>query len=102
MSEALLSELARALAYPKLATRIPAADAAGLVEALRGAAVVAPDPADPPPRSPDPDDDYLLALAEQERAVLVTGDQHLLGLQDQFPIVMPRAFLDELRAAESR
>lgn len=34
---------------------------------------MADDPADPPPRSSDRGDDYLLALAESERAVLVSG-----------------------------
>lgn len=38
----------------------------------------------------------MLALAEAERAVLVSGDQHLLALADAFPIRTARAFLDEL------
>jgi predicted nucleic acid-binding protein len=49
-----------------------------------------------PRRSRDPGDDYLLALAESERAIVVSGDQHLLGLADRFPIVSPQAFLEEL------
>jgi predicted nucleic acid-binding protein len=38
----------------------------------------------------------LLALAEAERAVLVSGDQHLLGLAGAFPIEAPRTFLERL------
>jgi putative PIN family toxin of toxin-antitoxin system len=102
VSELLLAELERALAYAKVRARIPAEDAAELLALLREAAVVAPDPIAPLPRSPDPGDDYLLALAEAQNALLVTGDQHLLALTDRFPIRTPRAFLDALqtRSAE--
>jgi putative PIN family toxin of toxin-antitoxin system len=96
VSEPLLAELERALAYPKLRRRVSAEEAAELVGLLRDGAVHAPDPPHPPRRSPDPGDDYLLALAESERAVLVTGDQHLLALADEFPIHTARAFLDQL------
>jgi putative PIN family toxin of toxin-antitoxin system len=96
VSEALLAELERALAYPKLRRRVSAEEAAELADLLRDGAVLAPDPANPPRRSPDPGDDYLLALAESERAVLVSGDQHLLALADEFPIHTARAWLDQL------
>jgi uncharacterized protein len=95
-SEALLAELERALAYPKLRRRVSAEEAAELVSLLRHGAILAPDPPHPPRRSHDPGDDYLLALAESERAVLVSGDQHLLALADQLPIQTARAFLDRL------
>lgn len=96
VSEALLAELERALAYPKLRQRVSAEEAAELVGLLRDGAVDAPDPPNPPRRSPDPGDDYLIALAESERAVLVTGDQHLLALAHEFPIHTARALLDQL------
>ncbi len=96
VSEALLAELERALAYPKLRRRVSAEEAAELVDLLRDGAILAPDRPNPPRRSPDPGDDYLLALAENERAVLVSGDQHLLALADQFPIHPARALLDHL------
>ena len=60
---------------------------------LRASAIVATDPAAAPRRSPDPGDDCLLALAHAERAVLVSGDQHLTGLAGRFPIQTPRGFL---------
>ena len=50
----------------------------------------------PARRSADRGDDYLLALAEQERALLISGDQHLLALAGELPILTPRAFLDTL------
>jgi predicted nucleic acid-binding protein len=50
----------------------------------------------PPVRSPDPDDDYLLALAVDQRAFLVTGDQHLLGLAEGLPILTSAEFVAKL------
>ena len=96
VSDALLAELERALAYPKLRRHVSAEEAAELVDLLRSGAILAPDPPDPPRRSSDPGDDYLLALAESERAVLVTGDRHLLALADQFPIHTARGLFDQL------
>jgi putative PIN family toxin of toxin-antitoxin system len=96
VSEALLAELERALAYPKLRRRVSAEEAAELVDVLRDGAILAPDPPNPPRRSPDPGDDYLLALAESERAVLATGDHHLLALANEFPIHAARTLLDQL------
>jgi putative PIN family toxin of toxin-antitoxin system len=101
VSEALLAEPTRALGYPKLSARIPEVDAGAFVASLRESAVLALDPEDPPARSSDAGDDYLLALAEQERAVLVSGDRHLLDLRDRFPISAPRAFLEALPDPES-
>jgi len=99
VSEALLAELGRALAYPKLRERIPATPARELVSLLRQSAVLAPDPSAPARRSADPGDDYLLALAESERAVLVSGDRHLLDLAAELPIRTARAFLEALGEA---
>jgi uncharacterized protein len=94
VSEGLLAELSRALAYPKVQARVPAPEAAEFVALLRRGAVVAQDPGEPARRSADPDDDYLLALAESQRAVLVSGDKHLLALADELPVRTARAFLE--------
>jgi putative PIN family toxin of toxin-antitoxin system len=98
VSELLIAELTRALAYPKLRKRIPAEKAAAFISWVRDHATLVEDPPDPAPvRSPDPDDDYLLALAISRRSFLVTGDQHLLGLRDDLPILTPAEFLTKLR-----
>ena len=97
--ERLLAEVTKALNYPKLRKRIAPADAAAFVELVRGVAELAPDPEEPPPiTSPDPGDDYLLALAARERAHLVTGDEHLLSLRRHAAVLSPRAFLTALDA----
>jgi putative PIN family toxin of toxin-antitoxin system len=96
VSEHLLAEVERAVGYPKLRARLRSEDVRELIERLRATAIVAPDHGDPPVRAPDPDDDYLLALAARERSVLVTGDTHLLDLAGGLPISTPRAFLELL------
>lgn len=97
-SELLLAELKRTLAYPKLRERIPPERAAAYIKWVRNHASIAEDPASPPPiGARDPEDDYLLALAIDRRAYLVTGDQDLLVLRDDFPIITPAQFVTKLR-----
>jgi uncharacterized protein len=97
VSPLLLAELERALAYPKLARRITPDEAGAVVEWLRRAATIAPDPDHPPPvRSADPGDDYLTALAAEQSAMLVSGDDHLLQLTDRIPVCSPAVFLEAL------
>jgi putative PIN family toxin of toxin-antitoxin system len=100
VSARVLAELERALAYPKLRARIAPEDAAEFVAFLQNTAVLASDPPAPPRRSPDPGDDYLLALAEDEKAIIVSGDQHLLELADRFPVRSPRDFLEALETRQ--
>jgi putative PIN family toxin of toxin-antitoxin system len=98
VSEALIAELTRALAYPKVRKRIPAQRAATFISWVRDHGTLAEDPSDPAAiHSPDPDDDYLLALAISRRSYLVTGDQHLLGPEAELPILTPAEFLTKLR-----
>ncbi len=93
-SPPLLAELERALTYPKLRARVEAAEVAELVDLLRREADMIDDPRHPPGvRSPDPGDDYLIALAEAARAVIVSGDGHLLSLANDLPVYAPAAFL---------
>jgi len=100
VSELLIAELARALAYPKIRKRITSEKASAYLSWVRGHGTLADDPAGPPPmRSPDPNDDYLLALAVSRRAFLVTGDQHLLGIRADLPILTPAEFVLELHRA---
>ena len=100
VSPLLLDELERALAYPKLRKHITSAEAGRVIHWIRQTATLTNDPANTPSlRSPDPGDDYLIALAESERAALVSGDGHLLGLGQDLPIYSPAGFLRVLEIA---
>jgi len=99
VSPALLAELRRALAYPKLERLVPPADAESFVAWIGRSALLAADPdGEPPVHSVDPADDYLITLAAAERAVLVSGDAHLTVLADRFPVRTPAQFLASLEA----
>jgi putative PIN family toxin of toxin-antitoxin system len=101
VSEALLTELARALEYPKIADRVGSGERAELLALLRAEAELAPDPLAPPAReSADQDDNYLIALSADRRAPLVSGDKHVLALAGELPILTPREFLKLLSDAE--
>jgi uncharacterized protein len=93
VSEALLAELERALAYPKLSRHISRDDAADFIELLRSTASMLGDAEHPPPVSRDPGDDYLVALAAASAAILVSGDDDLLILAPELPIQTAAAFL---------
>ncbi len=74
-------EIARVTRYPKIRARLSSALAGRLINHLRDLAIVV---AKLPKvdLSPDPNDNYLLALAEAGRAqFLVTGDKPLLALK---------------------
>ncbi len=96
-SPLLLQELERALGYPKLRKRIAARDADSALQWLGAeATVVADAERQPPVLSDDPGDDYLIALAAEQRAALVSGDNHLLKLSGRIPVYSPVQFLDVL------
>lgn len=93
VSANLLDELRRALTYPRLRDRITPAEADELVELLSRAGVVIEDPdTQPNISSPDPDDDYLIALASHTRSILASGDRDLLQLSNRLPIKSPFDF----------
>jgi len=94
VSPALLGELERVLGYPKIASRVSPDEARELLDVLRQQARIIGDPDNAPSvRSPDPNDDYLICLAEAAPAVIVSGDSDLLGLTEQIPVYTPAAFL---------
>ena len=96
-SNELLEELDRALRYPKLRRHISEEDARRVLRWLKESATVIDDPADPPPvRSVDPGDDYLIALAADREAILVSGDRDILDLAAQIPVLEPGRFLEHL------
>jgi len=92
----LLSELGRTPDSTKFIGRIDSDESGAYVALIKEQATIAVDPEVAPQRSPDPADDYLLALAESQQAVLVSGDQHLLGLANRFPVFTPAEFLRTL------
>jgi len=97
-SPTLLDELRDVLARPKFRRWISEAAATDFIEGIAEAAIIIDDPPAAAPLSPDPDDDYLVALARATQAdCLVSGDRHLLDLGDPDPpVVTPRQFLDLL------
>jgi len=96
-SPQLIDELERALAYPKLRSRIPEPDAAALVRLIERGSVMREDADRPPAISKDPGDDYLVALAAGSEAALVTGDRGLLALAPGSPVFSARQFLEWLK-----
>jgi putative PIN family toxin of toxin-antitoxin system len=97
VSPLLLDELERAFGYPKLRRRISEEDARDFVRLIvRSATWVDDSDEDPPLRSSDSGDDYLIALASSRRAILVSGDRHLLDLSGEIPVESPARFLKRL------
>lgn len=99
VSPALLDELARVLTRSKFERYVKKQDVRNYVEWLRREAVLVDDRAGIAPRlTPDPHDDYLVALARSAKAhVIVSGDPHLTKLRDlQPPVMDPRSFLERL------
>jgi uncharacterized protein len=102
VSRLLLDELERALGYSKLRDGLTTEDKQELLEVLARAGITVRDPDVPPEvRSPDPDDDYLVALASVSRSVLVSGDGDLLRLSNQIPVYSPAQFLAMIETRNS-
>lgn len=98
LSPRLLAELEEVLSRPKFRRYLEAGDVPVLMEGLRRDASLVPDPVDPPPlRCDDPEDDYLIALAFHQKALIVSGDAHLLDLSDRgAPILAPVDLVGQL------
>ncbi|ORB68105.1 putative toxin-antitoxin system toxin component, PIN family [Mycobacterium scrofulaceum] len=96
VSQHLLDELAAVLIRPKFRRWISVADAIAFVESLGGHADLRDDPGPPMARVRDPDDDYLVALAEAADAVIVTGDDDLLTAQIEPVAITPAQLLARL------
>jgi len=97
-SAALLDELRDVLQRPRFRRWISAELASEFIAGLEQDAVNLDDPPELQGVSPDPDDDYLIALARAASArYLVSGDRHLLDLADPDPPVLtPRRFVELL------
>jgi putative PIN family toxin of toxin-antitoxin system len=87
-SSLLLEELTQVLGREKFRRYVDLDTTRDYIGLLRRDAVIVADPDEPGPlRSVDPDDDYLIALARSQNAVLVSGDKHLLDLTGGAPIL---------------
>lgn len=101
VSSKLLSELERVLKREKFRSYVGLREVSQYLGLLRRFATIAADVELTQKLSPDPDDDYLIALASsQSAACLVSGDAHLTDLeQTPIPVLTTRAFLRQLRAS---
>lgn len=96
VSPLLLAELESVLAREKFRRYVDLETVREYVDLLRRESIWAPDPQGAPPLScTDADDDYLIALAHGQSAILVSGDRHLLDLADRAPILSPADLLME-------
>jgi uncharacterized protein len=95
---ALLAELHEVLLRPKFRRYLTEGEVHAYIAAIATATELVLDPSVQAGATPDPDDDYLVALARAAAAdYLVSGYPHLLGLSElQPPVLSPRAFLDRL------
>lgn len=101
VSPHLLEELEDLLGRQKFRRYVDLGAVREYVGLLRREALLVPDPEEPSPlRSADPDDDYLIDLAQSQNAVLVSGDKHLLEIGGGAPILAPADLL--LAAVEPR
>jgi uncharacterized protein len=99
VSPLLLGELEQVLGRKKFRRYVDLDSARDYVALLREESVHTADLEAPPPlRCADPDDDYLIALANDQSAILVSGDRHLLDLADRAPILSPADLLAAIAA----
>jgi putative PIN family toxin of toxin-antitoxin system len=94
VSPRLLEELEVVLRRKKFRRYATIEEAEDYLDFIRQLATLASDPDQPAPLScPDPKDEYLLALAFAQKAILVSGDSDLLDLTGGAPICAPADFL---------
>ena len=100
--EHLLDELETVLRRPKFRKYATEEQVRQYVASIRADSIVLPDPDVEVGLTPDPGDDYLVALARTARAdLLVSGDRHLTRLaRPDPPVLTPAAFLEFLRFEE--
>lgn len=96
VSQHLLDELAAVLVRPKFRRWVAVVDALAFVEALRNHSDLRDAPGPPSQAVRDPNDTYLVALAEAADAVIVTGDDDLLSAGLTPPAITPRDLLERI------
>jgi putative PIN family toxin of toxin-antitoxin system len=93
ISPLLLEELETVLLREKFRRYATVEEVADYLAFIGKQGTLARDPDQPAPLScPDPKDEYMLALAYAQKAVLITGDSHLLDLSGGAPICAPADF----------
>lgn len=93
VSPKLLAELEDVLRRDKFRRYVEIGKVETFLEVVRREATVVSDPTQPAPiKSVDADDEYLLALAYTQKAILVSGDSDLLDLTGGAPICAPGDF----------
>lgn len=99
LSEPMLEEIARVLAYPKIVRRLKwdEAQIVRYVSLLRFEAEVVNIKDTPASVPGDPDDNPVLAtLIASAADCLVSGDDDLLSLARQYPIISPSDFIQRI------
>jgi uncharacterized protein len=96
VSPLLMAELEKVLSRPKFDTSIDKVQIDALLTGLVEDAVMVDDPPARAGLTPDPGDDYLVALVHEAGALcIVSGDTHLTQLADvNPPVLTPREFLE--------
>jgi putative PIN family toxin of toxin-antitoxin system len=95
---ALIAELTDVLGREKFAKHSTEGRAAAFIAAFRDRATMTADPPAGSVKTADPDDDYLLALAETHDVdAIVSGDPHVLdAASSELPVLTPRELADRL------
>jgi putative PIN family toxin of toxin-antitoxin system len=101
LSPQLLSELETVMRRSKFRSKLTEEAIQDFIAGLVGISEVVADPPSTATHTPDPDDDYLVALALAARVdVLVSGDRHLTDLAGSSVLVQtPRDFLARVSEA---
>ena len=97
-SPLLLAELESVLLREKFRRYLSEDEARAFVDVIRRQGLYSPDPTGVAPRvTEDPNDDYLVNLAQVVQAdYLVSGDPHLTRLRGLLPVLTPREFRELL------
>lgn len=101
-SPAVLVELADVLSRPKFRRYLSINEVNEFVTLVMGVADIHTDPPVGGAYTDDPDDDYLIALAQSTTAdYLIASDKHLLSLANaEVSVLSPREFLETLHRTQ--
>lgn len=104
LSSAIVAEVTRVLAYPRIRSRVSETDAERFIALLHAAATFVEPLESVIAVEPDPDDDKFVALALASGAgVIISGDSHLLNLEafQDIQIIGPAQFIEMMLSSAS-